>query len=143
MARFTNKKGGWLKLWSKQWLNDEKLRQMGESGELAYLRILCVANALMSNGYFMGRLDEPYTIDLICSTARISEQSFESLIKNNLIVREDSYFRVKNWEKYQNNNVKYKNSLKEAQKVDKYQNKGYNAPKVKKQAIPDPSKMPV
>ena len=114
MARFSNSKGGWFKLWGKQWLNDKKLKEIGDSGELAYLRVLCYANTLLQQGVFKDINENPYNAEFIAKATRITPDNFKLLLDNDLLIQEDGYFMVKNWSKYQNNNVtsKHKNTDK-------------------------------
>lgn len=105
MARYSNYVGGWFKIWGKQWLKDEKLKAIGDAGELAYFRILCYANSLLQQGVFMDNMDNPLSPEHICQATRISPEQFNTLMENDLIIKEDGYFMVKNWSKHQNKNV--------------------------------------
>jgi hypothetical protein len=143
MARLAKREGGWMKIWSLKWLQDETLKKIGDSGELAYIRVLCLAGICMNRGFLSGLTGNPLGMTQICSEIRISEDQFNLLIKESLIIKVDGYFYIKNWEKHQNSNVKYKNSIKTQVKVDKQPKKVYHMPKVENSPKSHERLMPV
>ena len=112
MARIPVREGGWFKLWSKKWLNDDTLKKIGDTGEVAYLRALCLAGVLLNNGLFIDILENPLAEDQICKMARISPEQFRLLLDSGLIIRKDGFYYIKNWEKHQNPSQKARESQK-------------------------------
>lgn len=111
--KVSSSKGGWFKLWGKQWLSDEKIRKIGDSGELAYLRMLCYANSLLQQGIFMDNMSNPFSSEHICQAVRITQDQFKILLENDLVIKEDGFFMMKNWDKYQNKNVTNKHKTRQ------------------------------
>jgi len=102
MARLPAEKGGWFKIWGKQWLKDQKIQKIGDAAELAFLRVLCFAEACHGHGSLIDTLGNPCTAEDICKSVRISIDSFNILLENGLISREDGYYVITGWIKYQN-----------------------------------------
>ncbi len=123
MARLPASKGGWFKLWGKQWLLDEKLKELGDSGELAYLRILCLSNTLLNSGIFKDMLENPLSSENIQNMARISQSQFELLVGSGLVIKQDGYYFVKNWDKHQGNRYKPDEVAKSHEKPHKNDNR--------------------
>ena len=96
-------------MWGKLWLKDKTLEKIGDSGELAFVRILCYANACLKNGYFKSHMDNPSSLEMICVEARVSKEQFELLVSHGLVSFDGeigAYF-VSNWDKHQ----KYERSV--------------------------------
>lgn len=101
MSRLPNQEGGWFKLWGKKWLTDEKLKEIGDIGEISYLRILCLSNVLMVNGEFKDRLGIPYKVDYLCESARITRENFDLLLKYGFIRLNGDCYCIVTWNKHQ------------------------------------------
>jgi hypothetical protein len=107
MSRLPEKEGGWFKMWGKKWLTDEKLNKIGETAELAYMRVLCLANVLMEEGLFKGHLGEYLTKIEICRMARIAETVFDTLVENGLLLPgQNSCYYIPSWGKHQRRGMK-------------------------------------
>ncbi len=104
MARNPNVKGGWFRCWGKQWLENQKLINLGDEGEAAWVRLLCAANCVSwKTGRFeWENLKIPLTPQQICSKARVSMPIFNLLLANSMIRIDDlnTYF-IPNWLEYQ------------------------------------------
>ncbi len=109
MSRYKKVQGGWLKLWSTAWLQDAKMKSLGDILEASYIRLLCAANDSLCYGRFAVYGDIPLTKAQICVKARITESTFDSLCdpKLGLISKDGETYYITKWEAYQNKNSKY------------------------------------
>lgn len=101
MGRHSDEKGSWFKLWSKRWLKNEMLIQLGDQGEAAFLRVLCAANEYRDDGRFTMRGLGTVVKEQILEVSRISNEQFNSLLKAGLVSQKDGVYYITNWEKWQ------------------------------------------
>ncbi|MFA5149629.1 MAG: hypothetical protein WC433_01785 [Candidatus Omnitrophota bacterium] len=101
MGRHKDELGSWFRIWSKQWLKDEKLIKAGDSIEVAFLRILCLAEECRDDGRLTFRGLSTITQDQMEEAARITHEQFCGVKKLGVLVEQNGTYAVKNWEKWQ------------------------------------------
>ncbi len=93
-------------MWSRQWLNDEKIISLSDIEQAQLVRVFCVANECLAEGRFevIGILLTP---DQVAEKARTSSTFLYKLC--NVGILKNDPFSFVNWEKWQNPDSKRDN----------------------------------
>jgi hypothetical protein len=101
MGRHSKFIGTWIKLWTKQLLQDPKLKELPDEYTCWFIRVLCAADMCMNDGKFLVGDGVKLTPEQIAEMAHITVGKFEKVQKEGFVVLKDGVYTVKAWEKWQ------------------------------------------
>jgi len=103
MGRYKSEIGGWFRMWSRLWLNDEKILDLKRDKKhdliVNLIDCFCLANECMDGGRF-GSHGMFFSRESVEEKIGMNPKNTDELIGLGFLKTHP--FSVKNWEKYQN-----------------------------------------
>ena len=99
MARYPKEIGGYYRLWSRLWLNDEKINHMTDGDQGKLVRVHCVANECNSDGRFEC-IGITLTKGQVAEKAKVPVSFIDFLMTKEIGMIREKPFGFTNWDKY-------------------------------------------
>jgi hypothetical protein len=110
----------WFKFWSGEYLNDETINKLDLEDQGAYVRLLCVANGCMDNGYFTFNGKVPLNEEQIINLAGIKRLHWQAvtIIHDRIqFDKERKAWHIKAWKHWQSEYQRQKGYRQKLQEI--------------------------